>query len=130
MQLLPETAERLAKELGEPFEPATLGQPAVSLRLSARYLKKLLTAFGGNVPLAAAAYNAGPIALRRWLEGGGKSLPLDVFVARIPYGETQEYVERVFGNFARYRFLEEGSAGVPRVALELPTVVAATAPEY
>ncbi|HEV8551131.1 MAG TPA: transglycosylase SLT domain-containing protein, partial [Polyangiaceae bacterium] len=129
MQLLPSTAEKLAQELGEPFDPAALGEPAVSLRLSARYLKKLLDAFGGNVALAAAGYNAGPQALRRWLEGG-KGLSLDVFVARIPYGETLEYVERVVGNYARYRYLEAGPTAVPRLALELPAPSPPSGPEY
>jgi soluble lytic murein transglycosylase len=129
MQIMPGTAERLAGELGEPYDPGALGQPATSLRYSAHYLSKLLKAFGANVPLAAAAYNAGPVALRRWLEGG-KELPLDVFVARIPYEETLEYVERVVGNFARYRYLEAGAGGVPRLALELPAIAPATEPEY
>jgi soluble lytic murein transglycosylase len=129
MQLLPGTAEKLAQELGEPFDPATLAHPAFSLRFSARYLKKLLDTFGGNIALAAAAYNAGPQAVRRWLEGG-KDLSLDVFVARIPYEETLEYVERVVGNFARYRYLEAGSTAVPRLALELPAVGPPSGVEY
>jgi soluble lytic murein transglycosylase len=129
MQLLPDTAERLARELGEPFDPVTLSEPAVSLRYSAHYLKKLLDTFGGNVALAAAAYNAGPAAVHRWLDGA-KTLPLDVFVARIPYAETLEYVERVVGNYARYRYLEDGPSGVPKLALELPSVAAASASEF
>ena len=108
---------------------AMLSQPAQSLRLSARYLKKLLDAFGGNVALAAAAYNAGPQALRRWLEGG-KGLSLDVFVARIPYAETLEYVERIVGNYARYRYLEAGASAVPRLTLELPAASPASGVEY
>jgi soluble lytic murein transglycosylase len=121
MQIMPATAERLAKERGEPYEPAALVQPGTSLRLSAHYLKKLLGAFGGNVPLAVAAYNAGPVAVRRWLENG-QELGVDVFVARIPYDETLEYVERVMGNYARYRYLEQGDRGVPALALALPPV--------
>jgi len=92
-------------------------------------LKKLLDSFGGNVALAAAAYNAGPAAVRRWLDGA-KTLPLDVFVAHIPYAETLEYVERVVGNYARYRYLEDGPAGVPKLTLELPVVAAASDAEY
>jgi soluble lytic murein transglycosylase len=129
MQLMPATAERLAEELGEPFDAAALVQPGTSLRFSAHYLKKLLTAFDGNVPLAVAAYNAGPVAVRRWLENGQK-LGLDVFVARIPYQETLEYVERVMGNFARYRYLEQGDRGVPALALSLPAVPAAHVAPY
>jgi soluble lytic murein transglycosylase len=129
MQLMPATAERLAKELGEPFDEAELEEPGTSLRLSAHYLKKLLAAFGGNVPLAVASYNAGPVAVRRWLENGQK-LGLDVFVARIPYEETLEYVERVVGNFARYRYLEQGEGGVPALTLSLPPVPAPDVAPY
>jgi soluble lytic murein transglycosylase len=129
MQLLPGTAARLAQDSGEPFDPATLSEPATSLRYSARYLKKLLDAFGGNVALAAAAYNAGPAAVRRWLDGA-KTLPLDVFVARIPYAETLEYVERVIGNYARYRYLEDGPSGVPKLALELPHVASTSDSDF
>jgi len=129
MQLMPGTAEKLAQELGEPFDAATLSHPALSLRFSARYLRKLLDAFGGNVALTAAAYNAGPQAVRRWLDGG-KDLSLDVFVARIPYEETLEYVERVVGNFARYRYLEAGATAVPRLALALPAVSPPVGAEY
>jgi hypothetical protein len=67
--------------------------------------------------------------VRRWLDGG-KDLSLDVFVARIPYEETLEYVERVVGNFARYRYLEAGATAVPRLALDLPAVSPPSAPEY
>lgn len=121
LQLLPITAERLSAELGEPFDRSRLTQPATNLRLGAQYLKKLLRLFDGNVALAVASYNAGPVAVRRWL-ANAPTLPLDVFVARIPYGETQEYVERVIGNYARYRYLEGGESAVPRLTLELPAV--------
>jgi soluble lytic murein transglycosylase len=123
MQLLPTTAERVAREYNEPFEPARITEPHTNLRLGARYLQKLLGTFGGNVALAAAAYNAGPVAVRRWLSNANQ-LPLDVFVARIPYGETLEYVERVVGNFARYEYLESGAHAVPKLTLALPAAPA------
>jgi soluble lytic murein transglycosylase len=129
LQLLPTTAERLSAELGEPFERSRLTEPATNLRLGAQYLKKLLRLFDGNVALAVASYNAGPVAVRRWL-ANAPTLPLDVFVARIPYGETQEYVERVISNYARYRYLEGGESAVPSLALELPPVPSGSEPLY
>ena len=58
-------------------------------------------------------------AVSRWLEKG-ESLPLDVFVARIPYEETRTYVYRVLGNTARYAYDERGPAALPVVELEIP----------
>lgn len=124
LQIMPSTGARLAAELGLRFEPERLREPPLNVRLGTRYLRKVLDVFRGNVPLAAAAYNAGPIAVERWLRGGTE-LELDLFVARIPYAETRGYVERVVGNYARYRYLRGGESAVPRLGLTLP--VASTA---
>ena len=129
MQLIPPTAERVAKELSLPYEQDALRSPAYNVKLGSFYLKKLLDLFAGNFALAAAAYNAGPQAVFRWLENSS-DLPLDVFVARIPFEETQGYVERVLGNQARYRYVEAGEAGVPKLALELPRGLKAPADLY
>jgi soluble lytic murein transglycosylase len=72
------------------------------------------------VPLAVAGYNAGPQAVSRWLAGGGKSLPLDIWAARIPYQETRNYLARVMSNWARYRYLRGGPGEVPELELALP----------
>jgi soluble lytic murein transglycosylase len=129
MQVIVPTAERVARELGEPFDTSLLDDPGPNLRLGGHYLKKLLQTFGGNVPLAAGAYNAGPVAMRRWMDGAS-GLSVDVFVARIPYAETLDYVERVVGNYARYRYLEGGESAVPRLELELPKAPPASADLY
>jgi soluble lytic murein transglycosylase len=129
MQVIVPTAERVARELGESFDSNTLDDPGPNLRLGASYLRKLLDTFGGNVALAAGAYNAGPVAVRRWM-GGATDLSIDIFVARIPYAETLDYVERVVGNFARYRYLEGGENAVPRLDLTLPKAPPASADLY
>src|SRR5690606_6052217 len=129
MQLIPPTAKRVAEELELPYEPEALRSPAYNVKLGSFYLKKLLDFFAGNVALAAAAYNAGPRAVFRWLEGSA-DLPLDVFVARIPYDETQKYVERVIGNHARYSYVEAGEAGLPKLTLELPRGLSVPADLY
>lgn len=73
-QLMPGTALDLG--VADRFDPNA------SVEGGARYLRQLLTSFGGNVPLALAAYNAGPAAVRR--------------VRGIPgNGETPDYVRRV-----------------------------------
>jgi soluble lytic murein transglycosylase len=119
LQLMPSTAERIGEELGEKVELSTLTQAHASVRLGSAYLRKLIDSFQGNVPLALAAYNAGPQAVIRWL-AAGENLPLDLFVARIPYEETRGYVGRVLANAARYSYLEGGEGAVQAPPLELP----------
>lgn len=119
LQLVPDTAERVAREAGLDEGAALLRYPAENVKLGAYYLRKLLETFGGHVVLATAAYNAGPKAVSRWLETG-ETLPLDVWVARIPYTETRGYVARVVENLARYSYLRDGEPGLPSLPLDLP----------
>ncbi len=119
MQLLPETAGPIAEELGLGKDDARLTSPPYALRVAGHLLRKLLARFHGSVPLAVAAYNAGAEPIERWMSRSS-GLDLDTFAERIPYKETREYVARVMANFARYAFLAEGEAGVPRLELALP----------
>jgi soluble lytic murein transglycosylase len=123
LQLMPETARRLAAEVGTPFDERRLRAPAVNLDLGGRYLAKMLHAFNGSVPMAAAAYNAGPRAVRRWLERM-KGLDADLWVAMIPFEETRVYVSKVMSNLARYAYLEGGESALPTMDLGLPANLA------
>lgn len=129
MQLIEPTARRVSEELKEPYDQAHLEVPRHNLRYGAHYLHRLLDTFGNNVVLAAAAYNAGPIAVSHWLETG-ENLDLDLFVARIPYGETRGYVERVVENLARYGYLEGGNESVPELDLKIQPGLRAGADAY
>lgn len=129
LQLIEPTARRVADALESPFDAELMRAPAVNVRFGAYYLRELMNVFGGRVELAAAAYNAGPHAAGRWLDAG-HSLPLDVFVARIPYAETRLYVQRVIGNWARYAYLHGGEAAVPKLSLALPQGIQVPADAY
>lgn len=106
MQIIPPTAEKIARALDVNFEPDSMKAPLVNIRFGSYYLRYLMDIFAGRPELVAASYNAGPNAVARWLRAG-ESLPLDVFVAQIPYAETRNYVYRVMGNYARYAFRDE-----------------------
>lgn len=129
MQLMPATAKRAASELGIEHEHERLTQVRYNLELGAFYLGKLLDGFEQRVVLALAGYNAGPHAVSRWLDGG-RDLPLDLWVARIPYGETRSYVMRVMTNWARYRYLHGGPSAIPRLSLTLPAEIQLMANAY
>lgn len=130
MQLIPPTATQIAEEMGvDRFDPELLKNPSHNLRFGSHYLSRVLERFGGNVALAAAAYNAGPQAVSRWLEHG-EELPLDVWVARIPYAETRQYVARILGNVARYAYLRGGLDAVPKLNLAIPKGLRASPEDY
>lgn len=129
MQIIEPTARSLARDLGIEYSKAQLLTPAYNIELGATYLGKLLKRYDGRAALAAAAYNAGPGAASRWLETA-PNLALDVFVARILYDETRNYVQRVVGNWARYRYLEGGLSNIPHLDLTLPAHKPLAAGDY
>ena len=71
------------------------------------YLQGLLDQFGGALPLAAAAYNAGPSRVQDWIAGYGDPLsgPISMidWIELIPFNETRNYVQRVVENVVIYR---------------------------
>ena len=94
MQLLPETARMTARRAGLPAPTrAQLTVPAVNIPLGSEFLASLVQRFDGETALAAAGYNAGPNAARRWLPAA--PMDLDVWVENIPFNETRAYVQRV-----------------------------------
>ena len=92
MQIIPETGARYGV-VGEKKRSAerVLLDPAVNIRVGARYLRDLLTLFGHDLTLALAAYNAGERAVQRY----DNRVP--------PFPETQEYVKLVQQFLALYQ---------------------------
>lgn len=81
MQVMPATAGLYSD--GDPFDPA------INIDAGARYLRTLLTQFDRDLPLALAAYNAGPGNVLRH-----QGVP--------PFAETRRYVERVMARYVDY----------------------------
>ena len=103
LQIMPGTGEMIARKLSHPsFKQDKLFLPAINISFGAWYLKTMITRFKGNLPLAVAAYNAGPNTVDEWLKKWG-GLDTDEFVENIPYQETRKYVERVIGYYEAYK---------------------------
>ena len=82
MQIMPQNLE--AFNIREPYDPKQ------NIMAGARYFKSVIERFQGKLPLALAAYNAGPSIVDRY-----RNVP--------PIEETQTYVKRVMKYFYHYK---------------------------
>lgn len=115
LQLTPATAAWVATQRWPdgPFRESDLLDPGYNIGAGSWYLGYLLRLYGGHVPAAIAAYNAGPARVSQWLGGG----VWDGTAARsleIPYPETRLFVQRVLATYAVYRLLYPHQAGTDR----------------
>jgi soluble lytic murein transglycosylase len=125
MQLLPSTAQSVARRLGIPHSTAMLTSDAAhNLRLGSAYINDMLARYGGAMPLAAAAYNAGPGRVEEWLGTyGDPRIPGGIhildWIEGIPFSETRNYVQRVIENVVVYRARNPATADLPHPLLSL-----------
>ncbi|MFD1911507.1 transglycosylase SLT domain-containing protein [Halodurantibacterium flavum] len=108
MQVMPGTAEMMARKLGEPYDFARLTRDAdYNARLGTAYLAVLIEEFGSNPVLVAAGYNAGPGRPRTWIRTLGDPREADVdvidWVEMVPFTETRNYIMRVMESRMIYR---------------------------
>ena len=101
-QLMPGTAARYG--VNNPHDPKQAARGGIA------YFVWLLDRFGGNVSLALAGYNAGPIAVDAYMSGKSVLLPGGKLINANgkrtngipPYEETRNYVRRIA---ERYRLI-------------------------
>jgi hypothetical protein len=103
MQLMPGTAALMG--VRDPFDPEQ------NIAGGVGYLRNCLDRFGHNVPLAVAAYNAGPEAVAKYC-----AIP--------PYQETQAFVNNVMGSYGAYG----GKPALNNPAVKPAPAVAGTKP--
>ncbi len=118
MQLLPSTAQLVARRLSVPYAVGMLtANPALNIRLGAGYLSQLLDRFAGTLPFAIAGYNAGPGRVDEWVGTFGDprsgSISMLDWMELIPFGETRNYVQRVIENMAVYRTRDPAASDLP-----------------
>ncbi len=95
MQLMPSTAKHVAKSLGlKKLKVADILKVENNIKLGTHYFRSVMNRFDNNVSLAAAAYNAGPRNVKKWLPREDV-LPADLWVETVPFNETRNYVQAV-----------------------------------
>ncbi|WP_291939308.1 lytic transglycosylase domain-containing protein [Limnohabitans sp.] len=101
MQVMPATAKWTAKKIGlTNFTPDQITDREVNVAIGTGYLKLVLDDFEGSMPMATAAYNAGPSRPRQWRNG--PVLDAAIWAENIPFQETRDYVKKVLSNTTNY----------------------------
>ncbi len=112
MQVMPATAKWTARKIGlSNFTPNQITDRDTNIAIGTGYLKLVLDSFEGSMPLAAAAYNAGPSRSRRWRapnDGTGPVLEGAIWAENVPFNETRDYVKKVLSNTTNYAALITG----------------------
>jgi soluble lytic murein transglycosylase len=105
MQVLPSVGAELARSAGLlEWDPVLLYQPDVNLDFGIEHLAGALTRLEWPAR-ALAAYNAGADRVARWQAIRGVRDDPEIFIERIPFAETRDYVRKVLRNQAIYRAL-------------------------
>jgi len=131
MQVMPATAKWTAKKIGiNDFTLAKLTDRDTNIAIGTGYLKLVLDSFQGSMPLAAAAYNAGPSRARTWRGAtGAPVLEAAIWAENIPFNETRDYVKKVLSNTTLYAAMISGQPQSIKARLGSVGPLEATAPE-
>ncbi|MBC7468169.1 MAG: lytic transglycosylase domain-containing protein [Ramlibacter sp.] len=107
MQVMPATARWTAKKIGlGDFTIDQLNDRQTNIAIGTGYLKLVLDDFNGSMPMAAAAYNAGPGRPRAWRNG--PVIEGAAWAENVPFTETRDYVKKVLSNTTNYAALLTG----------------------
>ena len=107
MQLMPATAEFIAKRRFRGEDKDTMKIPELNLELGQKYVNHLLNqkAVGQNLMYGLVSYNAGPGNMMKWRKRQRSSYndPL-LYVETIPAQETRKYVEAIMARLWVYQY--------------------------
>lgn len=110
MQVMPATAKWTARKIGlSDFQAHQITDRDTNIAIGTGYLKLVLDNFGGSMPMAAAAYNAGPNRPRTWRgQTGDPVMDAAIWAENVPFSETRDYVKKVLSNTTNYAALITG----------------------
>ena len=110
MQVMPATAKWTANKIGlSGFTAEQINDRDTNITIGTAYLKLALDDLGGSLPMAAAAYNAGPGRPRAWRgQSGAPVLDAAVWAENVPFAETRDYVKKVLSNTTAYAAILTG----------------------
>jgi soluble lytic murein transglycosylase len=127
MQVMPATASWTARKIGlTTFQPSQINDRDTNIQIGTAYLKLALDDFDGSMPLAAAAYNAGPGRSRNWRQG--PTLTGEIWTENIPFDETRDYVKQVLANTTNYAAILTGQRQSLRARLGVVTPLSTNVP--
>ena len=104
MQIMPDTAKLVARQMGETYNPAALTDMNTNIRYGTFYLSMIQSQLSNSPVLATAGYNAGPNRARRW-QPEAQTIAADQYTESIPLIETRDYVKHVMTNATHYGVL-------------------------
>lgn len=96
MQLIPATAKWIAGKFTEIYEENKMYDPETNIKYGCFYLNYLYEKFK-NFDVVICAYNAGEVAVKKWLDENG-----NLVEAKIDYKETKNYYLKVKGYYNVY----------------------------
>lgn len=104
MQVMPTTAKLIAKTAKIPYgDKAQLFSSQKNIHIGAAYLGVLSKRFDKHFVLMAAAYNAGPRQVNRWLNNRS-SQQMDIWIETLPWYETRNYLKNIISFYAVYQY--------------------------
>ena len=110
MQVMPATARETARRIGMVgFTADQINDRDTNIAIGTGYLKMVLDDVAGSMPMAAAAYNAGPGRPRTWRgQSGSPVIEAAIWAENVPFNETRDYVKKVLSNTTNYAAILTG----------------------
>lgn len=104
MQLMPNTAYHITKDIRIKSDKTRLFKTDYNLKLGQQYISYLLDKpfVDGNLFYMVTAYNAGPGNLVKWQKSARYQNDALLFIEVIPSAQTRIYIERVMANYWIY----------------------------